>query len=85
MLHKLDDTSPFEQRLQVAELEHVTTSRAAAIALAENSTWAAWRLQHRDDPRFVFHRRNNLRPPTRRNVIVTSLSPTRRSPISRSR
>ncbi|MDR5838651.1 4-hydroxybenzoate 3-monooxygenase [Caballeronia sp. LZ034LL] len=36
MLHKLEDTSPFEQRLQVAELEHVTTSRAAAIALAEN-------------------------------------------------
>jgi p-hydroxybenzoate 3-monooxygenase len=36
MLHKLDDTSPFEQRLQVAELEHVTTSRAAAVALAEN-------------------------------------------------
>jgi len=36
MLHKLEDTSPFEQRLQVAELEHVTTSRAAATALAEN-------------------------------------------------
>jgi p-hydroxybenzoate 3-monooxygenase len=36
MLHKLDDTSPFEQRLQLAELEHVTTSRAAATALAEN-------------------------------------------------
>lgn len=36
MLHQLDDTSPFEQRLQVAELEHVTTSRAAATALAEN-------------------------------------------------
>jgi p-hydroxybenzoate 3-monooxygenase len=36
MLHKLDDTSPFEQRLQVAELEHVTTSRSAAISLAEN-------------------------------------------------
>ncbi|WP_250466883.1 MULTISPECIES: 4-hydroxybenzoate 3-monooxygenase [unclassified Caballeronia] len=36
MLHKLDDTSPFEQRLQVAELEHVTTSHAAATALAEN-------------------------------------------------
>jgi len=36
MLHKLDDTSPFEQQLQVAELEHVTTSRAAATALAEN-------------------------------------------------
>jgi p-hydroxybenzoate 3-monooxygenase len=36
MLHKLDDTSPFEQRLQVAELEHVTTSHAAMTALAEN-------------------------------------------------
>jgi p-hydroxybenzoate 3-monooxygenase len=36
MLHKLDDNSPFEQRLQVSELEHVTTSRAAATALAEN-------------------------------------------------
>lgn len=36
MLHKLEDNSPFEQRLQVAELEHVTTSRAAATALAEN-------------------------------------------------
>jgi p-hydroxybenzoate 3-monooxygenase len=36
MLHRLDDASPFEQQLQVAELEHVTTSRAAATALAEN-------------------------------------------------
>ncbi|KND58145.1 P-hydroxybenzoate hydroxylase [Candidatus Burkholderia verschuerenii] len=36
MLHKLDDISPFEQRLQVAELEHVTTSTAATTALAEN-------------------------------------------------
>lgn len=36
MMHRLDDASPFEQRLQVAELEHVTTSRAAATALAEN-------------------------------------------------
>jgi len=36
MMHRLDDASPFEQRLQVAELEHVTTSRAAATAMAEN-------------------------------------------------
>lgn len=36
MLHRLDDASPFEQRLQVAELEHVTTSHPASIALAEN-------------------------------------------------
>ncbi|MGU7816626.1 4-hydroxybenzoate 3-monooxygenase [Burkholderia sp. AW49-1] len=36
MMHRLDDASPFEQRLQVAELEHVTTSRSAAMAMAEN-------------------------------------------------
>jgi p-hydroxybenzoate 3-monooxygenase len=36
MMHRLDDATPFEQRLQVAELEHVTTSRAAALAMAEN-------------------------------------------------
>ncbi|SDE14924.1 4-hydroxybenzoate 3-monooxygenase [Paraburkholderia lycopersici] len=36
MMHRLDDASPFEQRLQIAELEHVTTSRAAATAMAEN-------------------------------------------------
>jgi p-hydroxybenzoate 3-monooxygenase len=36
MMHRLDDASPFEQQLQVAELEHVTTSRAAATAMAEN-------------------------------------------------
>ncbi|MGH8780021.1 4-hydroxybenzoate 3-monooxygenase [Paraburkholderia sp.] len=36
MLHRLDDASPFEQQLQIAELEHVTTSRAASTALAEN-------------------------------------------------
>jgi p-hydroxybenzoate 3-monooxygenase len=36
MMHRLDDASPFEQRLQVAELEHVTTSRSAATAMAEN-------------------------------------------------
>jgi p-hydroxybenzoate 3-monooxygenase len=36
MMHRLDDASPFEQRLQVAELEYVTTSRVAATAMAEN-------------------------------------------------
>jgi p-hydroxybenzoate 3-monooxygenase len=36
MMHRLDDTSPFEQQLQVAELEHVTTSRPAATAMAQN-------------------------------------------------
>ncbi|WP_118178484.1 4-hydroxybenzoate 3-monooxygenase [Paraburkholderia phosphatilytica] len=36
MTHRRDDATPFEQQLQIAELEHVTTSRAAATALAEN-------------------------------------------------
>jgi p-hydroxybenzoate 3-monooxygenase len=36
MTHRLDHALAFEQQLQVAELEHVTTSRAAATALAEN-------------------------------------------------
>ncbi|RQT41587.1 4-hydroxybenzoate 3-monooxygenase [Burkholderia cepacia] len=36
MMHRLDDASPFEQQLQVAELEHVTTSETAARSMAEN-------------------------------------------------
>lgn len=36
LMHRLDGVSEFEQRLQVAELEHVTTSHAAALAMAEN-------------------------------------------------
>jgi len=36
LMHRLDGVSAFEQRLQVAELEHVTTSHAAALAMAEN-------------------------------------------------
>jgi p-hydroxybenzoate 3-monooxygenase len=36
MMHRIEGASPFEQQLQVAELEHVTTSRAAATAMAEN-------------------------------------------------
>jgi p-hydroxybenzoate 3-monooxygenase len=36
LLHRFPDHSPFQQRLQLAELEYVTSSRAAATALAEN-------------------------------------------------
>ncbi|MEM5433918.1 4-hydroxybenzoate 3-monooxygenase [Paraburkholderia diazotrophica] len=36
MMHRLDDASSFEQQLQVAELEYVTTSRSAAMSMAEN-------------------------------------------------
>jgi p-hydroxybenzoate 3-monooxygenase len=36
LLHKLHDEGSFEARMQLAELEHVTTSRAAATALAES-------------------------------------------------
>jgi p-hydroxybenzoate 3-monooxygenase len=36
MLHRFDSETPFDQRRQIAELDYVTTSRAAATALAEN-------------------------------------------------
>jgi p-hydroxybenzoate 3-monooxygenase len=36
LLHRFPDQSPFQQRLQLSELEYVTSSRAAATALAEN-------------------------------------------------
>jgi len=36
MLHRFPDGSPFQRRLQLAELEYVTSSRAAAASLAEN-------------------------------------------------
>ncbi|MDR5644431.1 4-hydroxybenzoate 3-monooxygenase [Burkholderia cenocepacia] len=36
MLHKFDDATPFQQRLQVAELDYITTSEAGARVLAEN-------------------------------------------------
>ena len=35
MLHRFDDHDAFDRRLQLAELDHVTTSRAAGTALAE--------------------------------------------------
>ncbi len=36
LLHRFPDATPFQRRLQLAELEYVTISRAAATALAEN-------------------------------------------------
>lgn len=36
LLHKFPETTPFQQRLQLAELEYVTRSRAASTSLAEN-------------------------------------------------
>jgi p-hydroxybenzoate 3-monooxygenase len=36
MLHRFPDENPFDQRRQLAELDYVTSSRAASQALAEN-------------------------------------------------
>ena len=36
MLHQFPDASPYQKRVQLAELDYVTSSRAAATALAEN-------------------------------------------------
>jgi p-hydroxybenzoate 3-monooxygenase len=36
MLHRFPDENPFDQRRQLAELDYVTSSRAAAKSLAEN-------------------------------------------------
>ena len=36
LLHRFPDAMPFQQRLQLSELEYVTTSHAAATTLAEN-------------------------------------------------
>ncbi len=36
MLHRFPDANPFDQRRQIAELDYVTSSRAAAKSLAEN-------------------------------------------------
>ncbi len=36
MLHRFHDDTPFQHRLQLAELDYVVTSRAKAITLAEN-------------------------------------------------
>ncbi len=36
MLHRFDDTDPFEHRVQLAELDYVVGSEAARRTLAEN-------------------------------------------------
>jgi p-hydroxybenzoate 3-monooxygenase len=36
MLHRFQDANPFDQRRQIAELDYVTSSRAASQSLAEN-------------------------------------------------
>ncbi|MDI3341483.1 MAG: FAD-dependent monooxygenase, partial [Sphaerobacter sp.] len=36
MLHRMPDDDPFQQRLQLAQLRYVCSSRAAATTLAEN-------------------------------------------------
>jgi p-hydroxybenzoate 3-monooxygenase len=36
MLHHFPDNNPYQRRLQLAELDYVTSSRAASTALAEN-------------------------------------------------
>ena len=36
MLHRFDDHAPFDRRVQLAELDYVTSSRIAATSLAEN-------------------------------------------------
>ena len=36
MLHRIGDADDFEHKLQLAELDYVTSSRAAATTLAEN-------------------------------------------------
>jgi p-hydroxybenzoate 3-monooxygenase len=36
MLHRFDDENAFDQRRQLAELDYVTSSRAASESLAEN-------------------------------------------------
>ena len=41
MLHRPPGQDPFESQLQHAQLEYVTSSRAAATTLAENYTGLA--------------------------------------------
>jgi p-hydroxybenzoate 3-monooxygenase len=36
MLHRFDDQNPFDRKVQLSELDYITTSRAGAQSLAEN-------------------------------------------------
>ncbi|MGH3086795.1 MAG: 4-hydroxybenzoate 3-monooxygenase [Rubrobacteraceae bacterium] len=47
MLHRFDEDDDFQYRLQVAELDYVTGSRAAATTLAENYTGLQQTLRRR--------------------------------------
>jgi p-hydroxybenzoate 3-monooxygenase len=42
MLHRFFDHSPFEQRIQRAELNYFSTSRAGRTAIAENYVGLPW-------------------------------------------
>jgi p-hydroxybenzoate 3-monooxygenase len=42
MLHRFDTDNPFDQRRQIAELDYVTSSRAAMTSLAENYVGLPW-------------------------------------------
>ena len=42
MLHRFDTDNPFDERRQIAELDYVTSSRAAMTTLAENYVGLPW-------------------------------------------
>jgi p-hydroxybenzoate 3-monooxygenase len=42
MLHRFDTDNTFDERRQIAELDYVTTSRAASMSLAENYVGLPW-------------------------------------------
>jgi p-hydroxybenzoate 3-monooxygenase len=46
MLHRFDTSDPFQLKVQQAELDYVTTSRAAATTIAENYVGAALDISH---------------------------------------
>jgi p-hydroxybenzoate 3-monooxygenase len=46
MLHRFDRSDPFQLKVQQAELDYVTTSRAAATTIAENYVGAALDMSH---------------------------------------
>ena len=46
MLHRFDRSDPFQLKVQQAELDYVTTSRAAATTIAENYVGAALDISH---------------------------------------
>jgi p-hydroxybenzoate 3-monooxygenase len=42
MLHRFDTDNSFDRRRQIAELDYVTSSRAAMTSLAENYVGLPW-------------------------------------------